>query len=54
MHFESRKAVGATDLIGYVEDALYDDNPYIYQYKKYINFEIFSLGGCKKYIKKAT
>lgn len=44
--------VGATNLIGYIEDGLYGANPHIYQYMRYINLEFFKLGGGKNAFRK--
>jgi hypothetical protein len=39
---------GATELVPFLDDAIYEGNEYIYQYMESINFDYFLLGGGKK------
>lgn len=44
--------IGATSLIGFIEDGLYGANNYIYQYMRSVNLEFYLLGGGKKAFRK--
>jgi hypothetical protein len=44
--------VGATNLVGFIEDGLFGANPYIYQYMRCINLDYYLLGGGKPAFRK--
>lgn len=44
--------VGATKLVGFIEDGLYGANNYIYQYMRSINLDFHMLGGGKQAFRK--